>query len=660
MAKVDLDKWMADGMTVALRIRSEELRDFLGLNIFSSGTLEVPPGAAALVMLGQGKTRMAKAGEKLEGDFEILLLKDRRFSMRVAVGDLRSADDYPFSLEAEISAGVDVLGEDAAADFAHTVMAELSEATTETVEKLLMPRIEEIARNFAASQSADDLARGDRSADVEKALRSGLRKLCFESGIDIDDVAGLKLASPEFEKVREARLGASMEEERSRRLEIIRQAWVKDQKNEVLSEKEVKEFIKALEHEGALKEIERRKQKAEAERELHAILEEKERAEVENEIRNASQAMELLEKAGFKNVFERFLEIAEKRGPGRSGEDLRKAQAHGIRAGSTRRLLAASGGKVLAFDPSRPGQAPAESYDLAGLGLGMARSVRTDRVDGAPCVLAGGQFGLSLMCEADGFAPRVFRIPGAGENKGGVNSALVAGRSVFAAHSEFGIIRWPIEGGEGKPARADLTSGENTVRGLRRGDDDTFYFAAGANVYSFISPDLEGTPTCYEGADSAVTALWVTRAAVFAGTKSGELFRWKIGEPRGPQREIQKGVDPVYMIKTALVDGRPCLLVGWKGYGVLAKVLETDSQVQFLSDARIRWVDGESDYVFGVDREGRRILVWKTADKSKRHLEFVTDDRIQDIWVWRDEQEPSEGPGSPEAGAGAGGVEVAS
>ncbi len=649
MAKIDFDKWLSDGDAIAIRIRSSDLRDFLGLNIFSSGTVEVPQGTVGLVRQeGGAKARLAKAGEKVGGDFELVLVKDRRFPLALSFDGLRSADDYPFSLKVELIMSVDVLNEDALTDFASGLISDSGEATSASVGKLAGPQAGEIIRNFFAAGKAEDLMRGDRSADVEKALRSGLKRTCFENGFDLVEVNGLEISSPDYEKVRDARLGAAMEEERAKRLEIIRQAWVKDQKNEAMSAKEVKEFVKALDHEGALQEIERRKQKAEAEKELQAIMGEKERLKMEFELKNASQVMELLEKAGFRNVFEKFLEIAEKRGASRSGEDLRKSQAHGLRAGSTRRLLAVLGAKILAFDPRRQGHAPAETYDLSGGALGMLRSVRADTAGGSACLLAGAQFGVYLQSEADGFAPKEYRIPGAGGNRGGVNSAVIAGDGLLAAHSEFGIVRWPLSGGEGEFLRKDLTQGETTVRGLRRGSDDTCYFAAGSTVYSLMGAMLEGTPTCYAGADSAVTALWITKAAVFAGTKSGELFRWKIGEPENPNREIAKGVDPVYMIKTALIDGRPCVLVGWKGYGVLAKVLETDSQVQFLSDARIRWVDGEADYVFGVDREGRRILVWKTSDKTRRHSEFVTEERIQDIWVWAGEEEKGGKP--PEDG----------
>jgi hypothetical protein len=643
MAKVDLDKWLEDSGGVALRIRSEDLKDFLGLNIFSSGSLRIPQGTVGLHRSAGEGEKLLRAGEEVSGDFDLILVKEGDVVVAYKAQDLRSADDFPFAFSAEIVLSVDCLNADAVSDFGTGFLQDRDTVTSGTLKKFLRPHLDEIIRDFTAAEDSRDLGRGDRSRDIEKAFRSGLKRLFFEKGFDLEDVRDAQLESEQFEQLRDERLSAAIEEERTKRQDIIRQAWMKDKKNVALSNQEIKDFVKALEHEGALREIERRKEKAQAEKELWNLVEEKEKQKLEQDLSNASQVMETLEKAGFKNVFEKFIEIAEKKSGAEAGDDLRKAQAHGIRAQATHRLLAVAGYRVLAFDPRKPGQAPSEVFDLAGGELGMIRSVRAHRDGDGTVLLAGAQYGVYVLRESEGFAPNPFRIPGAGDRRGGINAAVLGEDRLLATHSDYGVLSWPREGGEGAFLRPDLTRDARTVRGILAGPEDTFFFAAGKTVYSLFGSELSGTPTAYEGADAPVTALWVTRAAVFAGTKSGDLLRWKIGEPFQPTREIAKGVDPIYMIKPALIDRRPCLLVGWKGYGVLAKVLETHSQVQYLSDARIRWVDGESDFVFGVDRESRRILVWKADVKTNRSGEFVTDDRVQDIWVWPRDPAPEPG-----------------
>jgi len=634
MAQVDIDKWLKDRDTVAIRIRSADLKDFLGLNIFSTGSVEVPVGTVGLAFNHRRDRSLLRPGQTVEEEFELSLVKDVPLMVPFSLAQLHSKDDYPFDVAFHLVLSVDCLSVDAVADFAVGLFGRRDAVTTGTLKRFLQNDVKEALKNFVSAEAAEDLIRGDRSADIEKAVRSALKRVFFENGFDLDDVTELRIQSESFETVRDERLGAVIEEERSKRREVIRKAWKKDQLNEVMNEKEVKEFVKALEHEGALKEIERRKEKAEAEKELWGLTQDKETEKFQAELQNASQVMEVLENAGFRNVFERFLEIADKRSSSLSAGDMRRAQSHGIRARRTHRLLAATGTRVLAFDPASPGQRPAEVFDLSKGSLGMIRSIRSDRVGEDTVLLAGAQYGVYVLRESEGFAPKALAIPGAGDLRGGVNAAVTAPDTVLATHSEYGIVSWPLDGGEGTFLRPDLTQNAPTVRGLRRGPSDSYFFAAGKKIFSFLNPALEGTPTVYEGADAAITALWVTRAAVFAGTKSGDLLRFSFGEPCSPRREIAKGVEPIFMIKTALLDLKPCLLVGWKGYGVLAKVLETDSQVQFLSDVRVRWVDGESDYVFGVDREGRRILVWKTTEKNTRHAEFITEERVQDIWVW--------------------------
>jgi hypothetical protein len=112
------------------------------------------------------------------------------------------------------------------------------------------------------------------------------------------------------------------------------------------------------------------------------------------------------------------------------------------------------------------------------------------------------------------------------------------------------------------------------------------------------------------------------------------VLRWEFESPDvAPRREIAKRPDPIFMLKVCAFNGLPHLLVGSKGYSVLTKALEMDMEVSYPSDVRIRWVDGASDSLFGVDRDGRRLMVWQAGNPRGRPMEIRSSERIQDLCV---------------------------
>ncbi|MHC4777872.1 MAG: hypothetical protein ACYTFG_04755, partial [Planctomycetota bacterium] len=548
--------------------------------------------------------------------------------------EVLSSEDLPFEFTATAEVAVDTSDAEAVKDFGGFFLTDATEATFVTVRDALMHDVEEAARNYAASHEAAYLARGERSAEIEEKLRAGLKRILFEAGLTLHELTRVTFESEEYARILDGKIVATVEDEKTKRRDIIRQAWLKDQKDEILSKREVQDFVRALEHEGALKELERRKEKLAAEKELQVLAQKSAEEKIANTSRTASNVVKMLEEAGFENVLDNFLHIAReevqtKTGAKGTGID---ARLHGVKEGRTKRVLCVAGRNVLAYRPDRA--TPEEVHSTEDGSLGMLRSVRVLNLGEKEVIAAGAQYGVYIIDEGE--RTRESRIPTAGDKRGGVNAIAVYKDELFATHSDYGLVRWKImDEAEGGPIRADLTGGAQTCRGVKNGPLDRLLFAAGPKIVSLVPESVEGTPTVFQGCGDAVTTFAVTAMSIFAGTAGGEVVRWELASPDAPpRRAAAKRPDPIFMLKLFSVAGIPHLVVGSKSYSLLTTALEMDTEVSYPSEVRIRWVDGASDHLYGIDRDGRRLLVWETGNPRSKPMEVRSQERIQDLCVW--------------------------
>ncbi|GEM_PF-2441735 len=638
MARFDMDRWLDDADKIGARFASSDLRGGLGFGLFSPDRMKVPEGVKALVKYEDGSSRLIGAGEDAVGSFRAVVVKTHAVPLSFRIEEVLSADGYPFVFTAVAEVTADCADASSMKDFTGAFVGRDGAADRREVLAALLPEAEEEVRNYVASRTAEALTRGDRSSEIEARWREVLKKTLFESGLVLEEVHSVRFESEAFDRVLEDKIEATVEGERAHRLQIIREAWLKDQKEELLSNREVQDLMRALEHEGALKEIERRKEKILAEKELQRLAQEASEERLADEARRASNLMKVLEEAGFKNVLDKYMEIAR---PGMKGASAPGTgldpELHGVEAGRTERLLCAAGKRLLSWTPGESALAPYRSFQAES--LGMLRSVSMCRRGGTTRVAAGAQHGVYLV-EA-GAPTRSFAIPGAGKQRGGVNAACLFGDALFASHSDFGLVRWRLGDGEegateGEIVRPDLTGGKSTCRGVQIGPLDRLLFAAGEEAISLLPESLDGTPTLFQGSGDAITALVSTERSLFAGTAGGDVLRWEFTLPDAdPVREIARRPDPVFMLKTCAIGGRPHLLAAWKSYAVLAKALESDTEVSYPSEARIRWTDGADDYLYGVDREGRRLYLWEAGNPRAKPMVLRSQERIQDLAVQR-------------------------
>ncbi|MCI0340135.1 MAG: hypothetical protein L0216_03105 [Planctomycetales bacterium] len=646
MSRPDLKGWLEDPEGIALRVDSADvglLRALLGRE-----RLSVPEGVVAWVERPDGSARRARAGDEEEGPFVAVLVKDRRVPVALEAPELRTREDFPAGAALEVHVAVDTVSPEGLRDFSRHLFASGPAFTRRDLALFLGPPVEAALAALSAETPAADLCRGDPSERFERELRGRLRRVLFEGGLELLAVRNASVRCEEWERIRSEKVDAAVEEERERHRRVLREAWVKEQKNQALTRGELADFYRALEHEQVLKRLDWEKEKAARERELASLRAQLDGERSRGELRKVEDFLSVLDRAGVRDVFERYMDLLAGRGRARR----RATEAglpEGLTDGKTRRILAATGPALLAYDPGDPdGSGPRETHDLSGARVGAARSVRLLETPEGPLAVAGAQRGVVLV-PLRGGAPRALPFPdgpdGAGGPggpvgpvvRGGVNAAALAGTSLVATHSEVGVVRWDLSDprARGERVLAPVTDGARTVRGAQV-VGETLYLAVADRVLAYVAAVFPGgTVTAYP-AGAPVTALVATRRHVFAGTADGRILRFPVGEPDRGEPELARRESPVTMLRPAFVNGEPSLLVAWAGYGVVAKALDSDVETPFHAESPIRWTDGGSDVIAGVTCEGRALHLWEPSRPKARWKRLASPHRIADLWMWRE------------------------
>ncbi len=634
MGRPDLKTWLEDAEGIALRVDSADVG--LLRRRLSHERLSVPEGVVAWVERPDGSARRARAGDEEEGPFVAVLVKDRRVGVALHAPELRTREDFPATADLELHVAVDIVSPEGLRDFGRHLFASGPAFTRRDLALFLGPPVEAALAALAAESPAADLCRGDPSERLEQELRGRLRRVLFEGGLELLAVRNAAVRCEEWERIRSEKVDAAVEEERERHRRVLREAWLKEQKNQALTRAELADFYKALEHEQVLKRLDWEKEKAARERELASLRAQLDGERGRGELRKVEDFLSVLDRAGVRDVFERYMDVLAGRGRARR-RATEVGLPEGLTDGRTRRILAATGPALLGFDPSDPdGSGPREAHDLSGAGVGAARSVRLLETPEGPLAVAGAQRGVVLV-PLRGGSPRALPFPDGAGGTGGVNAAALAGASLVATHSEVGVVRWDLSDprARGERVLASATDGARTVRGAQV-VGETLYLAVADRVLAFVAAVFPGgTVTAYP-AGAPVTALVATRRHVFAGTADGRILRFPVGEPDRGEPEIARRETPVTMLRPAFVNGEPSLLVAWTGYGVVAKALDSDVETPFHSESPIRWTDGGSDVIAGVTCEGRALHLWEPSRPKARWKRLASPHRIADLWMWRE------------------------
>lgn len=488
----DKQLWLDDPTRLAIELDARAARRWL------SAPLIVPSGCAALI-----GDQLLPAGATRERAEPLVLIKEAPFTIDLAAVELASADGHALGAELTLSLMVDLTDIASARPLRATVRS--GELTTEEVAYGLRPALQSGLASACKPHSAEALLAIDPAA-LEAPLREAAAAALALRGLALSRIRRLDLTCPTLEAARreaaEAQAAADAAAARQRTLEI----WEKDQKNEALTQAEVREFYANLEREGQIKQLQARdelddivasyeRERAQRQQALSHTLQQAElqhklaldRTAFEEELLRTKRAAEVLEGADMgalignieddaareklysmliqkemtpdqlralepKQEMQQQLQamqaqlaaVAEKL----SASEAELAQLASKKTDDTRteRVLIASGERVLAFDPHSNIDAdrPRETYDGKGE-LGGIRSVRVaSDAEGKRWLLAGAQGGVYAWPVGQAVAePRRYRIDRQASGRTGINAiALSADGGLWATHSEHGLLRW--------------------------------------------------------------------------------------------------------------------------------------------------------------------------------------------------------------------------
>lgn len=279
---------------------------------------------------------------------------------------------------------------------------------------------------------------------------------------------------------------------------------------------------------------------------------------------------------------------------------------------------------------------PATLIALGGGGLGPLRSVRVARSPDGAVLVAGARGGLYVVParDQDAGTPEAYRFrEGSAALRGGTNSAVLAGDSVFATHSEVGLVRW-AQGEKEAPEVLDPAGGAaSTVRGVQCGPRGLLWYARGADLLA-VDPLAPRIPVHHlTGAGEEISGFAWSGDHLFAGTAGGRLLHWDRALLRGPRVVASPGQGPVYTVYPIRMGDEDCCLVGARSARVDLYDAAGACRASFPSSSRVSWVAACARHVYAIDDRFHVLSVWErtTPDSPAREVTFP--DKVRDIRV---------------------------
>ncbi|MBI4576095.1 MAG: hypothetical protein HY722_07530 [Planctomycetes bacterium] len=632
----DLQAWTSDPEALAVVLGPEDLRGWFGLG----HPLEVPEGGVALVEV-EGETTCLGPGARHEGGFvRALLVLDREVGLGYRLAGLRSADG--FEVEASCRTRLRPRTEEFDLLQALSFLGERRRLVRDDLHAHLLPAVQSCLEEVVRSRPMEALDQAGTAAALEEALAGALKEPCFRGGLRLVALEEVTLRSAAWEEARRAEAGARLRAEelvRGREVEALAQRLRKEGLLEQVAAREEVARERALQEAARFEQIRERFGNDDVKAMVHLLEDPREKSRLLEALIEQGMSGEQIE-ARRRGDFERDVAARLERFQSLLGSALGVDVAGGPRV---RRLLAVVGRSVLAYDPRAGPSAsvPRETYRFEDGPLGFLRSVRlARRADGALHLLAGAQGGVYVTeLGPDGSAgPRKdYPFPRPEDSRGGANAAALFRDELYATHSDHGLVRWDLDGGPGALTLfEDLVPDGGPVRGAQVGPDGVLWFAAGDTVYAWDLVRRPPRPVAYRGAGGTITSLCAAGGQVLAGTGEGRICRWSAPGGEVPEAARDFGVrraNPITMLRAALIAGTPCVLIAAKDYGASARALEGPFQREFQAQEQVRWVDGASDRVFGVDRGGYRVAVWEAHRPQCPEQLWRTPDRVQDLAV---------------------------
>ena len=275
-------------------------RDIAGPSLTALGrSWVVPAGVIALTLQGDGEVRLASSGEKVRLA-EVVRMRLYRVEPAVLtfdVADVTSQDGFACSARLVVALRFDVHDLDALVDFSRTVerFTPSGQPTWEHVnaDRLASWLAEDVAlglKKFVATAAVEQLHEQELLGPAEPFVQSALRKPLLTAGLVYGGLRTLRIRSVEFEGLTHERAETVKREQVSQLRQRMRELWDKDRRQESLSQHEFQEFMKALEHDGLIRDLDRQRETLTQQQALDAAYLEYERQQ--HDLKKTLEALE--------------------------------------------------------------------------------------------------------------------------------------------------------------------------------------------------------------------------------------------------------------------------------------------------------------------------------------------------------------------------------
>jgi hypothetical protein len=280
--------------------------------------------------------------------------------------------------------------------------------------------------------------------------------------------------------------------------------------------------------------------------------------------------------------------------------------------------LVASGRRVYAIDPltQRNLQHTHVSLDYSSGRLGSLRSVRVCGEGDERVVLAGARNGVYTTLVRHQKAHREYPIGDNVDAKTGINAAVVYRGYIYATHSEFGLLRWPVLQPYSTAVRVmpDLTSKFTTTRNLQIFDGRLLF--ANGPVVLLLEADGESRSTLrvaarYRGTRHEVTALAADDSYVLVADTAGDVYVWDPKKEETPVLAFYAGRSISDLSAAELPGGRRSLLVAMKRPVVPMLFRDGAKALDFTAPEPVRSCAAHGGIVIGLSRDRMRLFAWR-------------------------------------------------
>ena len=601
MARLTLSEFLNNRNLLAIKISSHDLSGFFRKSI------TIPLNTTGLALFHDGTSGLMNEGQEVTGHFDLVLAKRGETQVRLVFPDLRTSDGMIVSVTAALTLELATTRLDLFRDFCRQFFNFPGTFAVQDLKNLIAPEVRRLLGNYAAGRAAADLHRADLTEPLGGHLHEGLDRFLFDGGVRTGKILEVAQVSKEFEeraasekrRVDEQRRSAEVMEKKEARLRRLA-GILKDQDVQGLLTKVPDEKLKGL---------------------LYAKLMEDDAVQL--------TAEELVSKA--KDCGEEVVQVIYKAMETLLSNGATVAPEE-IAAANADRIFAAAGNKVFELDPEGAVQSRVYTFKEP------LRSVRTAESKRGAFLVGGSKRGVSTVRLDDSMEVLEYPLPPIGQVRGGVNSVAMTGDAIYATHSEFGLARWQADrpGDAPEMIYEEITRRSKTTRAVQM-QEGRLLFASGHHVFA-ASADASGEPVKYVSSiESPVSCIAAAARTLFAGTENGSIVCWKADAPDQPVVLVRKR-EPIVNLRLARICAIPHLIYSARDLSVRARVIGQNLETSYESDgAQIGVLDAASDVICATDRDGRRLLLWKSTAPTRpaRAIDLWkhSDKPVLDLWM---------------------------